>query len=194
MLKSYWRKSGQTYHRHWQLWIARLQYYDTQLYASIARLTGKRVLFWTHGWRRTEAGPKAWIRNSFYHRAHGLLLYRERAKKIGHQQGFNPEQLHVIFNSLDYEKQKQSRERATLDKILATRQRLFEFSQRPMLIYLGRLIPRKRIDVLLEAIFELAQLGHPVNTLIVGDGPEREQLSRTCVKKKPLRKIHGGML
>ena len=42
--------------------------------ALVARLSGKRVLFWTHGWTRNEAGLKDWMRLAFYRLSHGLLL------------------------------------------------------------------------------------------------------------------------
>lgn len=168
------------------------QYLTTWLSAGLARLTGKRVLFWTHGWLRDEHGPKAWIRRTFYHLAHGLLLYGERARSIGARHGFDSNQLYAIFNSLDYEQQKQFREKVTLEQIQATRQRLFEYPQRPVVIFVGRLIPSKRVDLLLAALSELAQLGHLVNAIIVGDGPERERLEQICIQQGLSAKFMGG--
>src|SRR5262249_9152914 len=60
--------------------------------AAIAgRLSGKRVLFWTHGWIVPERGLKKFIRRRFYKLAHGLLLYGNGARKIGIEQGFASE-------------------------------------------------------------------------------------------------------
>jgi glycosyltransferase involved in cell wall biosynthesis len=169
-----------------------VQYLSVWVSASVARLTGKRVFFWTHGWRRAENGPKAWGRRSFYHLAHSLLLYGQRAKEIGVQQGFDPGRFYIIFNSLDYERQKQLRESITSEQIQATRRQYFEHPERPMLIYVGRLIPRKRLDILLEASSELTQRGYPVNTLIVGEGPELERLARICSQRKLSVRFVGG--
>lgn len=44
-------------------------------------------------------------------------------------------------------------------------------------VYVGRLAEHKRVDALLDAVAEASeQLGRPVETCIVGDGPERERL------------------
>ncbi|MGH7140271.1 MAG: glycosyltransferase family 4 protein [Pirellulales bacterium] len=46
------------------------------------------------------------------------------------------------------------------------------------LIYVGRLLPHKRVDLVIEALGELRRT-HPAATLaIVGDGPERERLQK----------------
>ena len=51
----------------------------TWLGALLARFRGKRVLFWTHGWRTRDIGIKRAIRKLFYRLPHGLLLYGNRA-------------------------------------------------------------------------------------------------------------------
>src|SRR5439155_6723515 len=62
---------------------------STWISAIAARLTGKRVLFWTHGWTRHESGPKAWLRLIFYRLSHGLLLYGHFGKMLGLAKGFD---------------------------------------------------------------------------------------------------------
>jgi glycosyltransferase involved in cell wall biosynthesis len=44
-------------------------------------------------------------------------------------------------------------------------------------VYLGRLIEHKNVDMVLEAVGEASErLGHPVSCGIIGDGPQREEL------------------
>lgn len=45
-------------------------------------------------------------------------------------------------------------------------------------VTVGRLMPRKRFDVLLKAVAQLHAAGRPVPLTIVGDGPERARLER----------------
>jgi hypothetical protein len=73
----------------------------------ILRLLGKRVYFWSHGWiSEREPLIRGTIKHRFFRLSDALLLYGSRSKKIGTAQGFPPERMHVINNSLDYSTQK----------------------------------------------------------------------------------------
>jgi len=50
--------------------------------------------------------------------------------------------------------------------------------QRYLLLYVGRLVAFKRVDVLIEALRRLSTKRSDVGLVIVGDGPERERLRR----------------
>jgi len=163
----------------------------TWLAAILARLTGKKVLFWTHGWIHQENGIIGAIRRRFYKIAHGLLLYGRTAKIIGIECGFDAESLHVICNSLDYECQKSSRSRVTDHRIRALREELFPKSNRPLIICTTRLIPVRRLDQLLEAMILLEKENHPVNLLLVGDGPEKESLQKFAAEKNLAVHFYG---
>lgn len=147
----------------------------TWLSAILARLTGKRVFFWTHGWIRRETGAKAIFRNTFYRLAHGLLLYGHMAKMIGLASGFSPHRLHVIYNSLDYVQQKQQRDMIHDSQLDELRRSLFR-EQCPIIVCTTRLIPVRRLDLLLQAVKRLADQGQACNLLLVGDGPELAKL------------------
>ncbi|MEX0776992.1 MAG: glycosyltransferase family 4 protein [Phycisphaeraceae bacterium] len=144
--------------------------------AVLARLTGKRVLFWTHGWIRPESGFKGFLRRSFYHLAHGLLVYGHVAKIIGINSGFDHRKIHVIYNSLDYDKHLEVRQSLTEADVMQTRQELFGDCARPMLICTTRLTAVRRLDLLLDAMALLKKQDHEADLLLVGDGPERPRL------------------
>lgn len=74
--------------------------------AVFCRILGIKVLFWTHGWLSPKRDLKSFIRNAYYRLADGLLLYGNRAKQIGVQNGIPEDKMHVIYNSLDYDRQK----------------------------------------------------------------------------------------
>lgn len=147
--------------------------------AILARLLGKRVLFWTHGWKQMEHGIVGFFRKRFYSIAHGLLLYGNRAREIGIAKGFQAKSLYVLFNSLEHSKQIELRERS-VDRDSIARS-LFECSDRPILICCSRLQTSKRIDLLFEAAKLLHEDGHSVNIVIIGDGPARESLERLAI-------------
>jgi glycosyltransferase involved in cell wall biosynthesis len=162
------------------IYLGDVQHLTTWVSATLARLRGKRVLFWTHGWTHAESRPRAAIRRAFYKLAHGLLLYGHRARAIGIAQGFRPENLYVIYNSLDYVTQQALRETITPAEIARTRADLFAHPARPLVMCSSRLIPSRRLDLLLEAAVLLLAAGHAINILLVGDGPERAALAEAA--------------
>lgn len=148
----------------------------TWISAFIARMRGKRVLFWTHGWTRSERGLKSWLRTIFYRRAHGLLLYGNQAREAGLARGFTSEQLYVIYNSLDYEAHKLLRTQITPEHLQLLKQSQFSAPELPLVICTARLTHRSRFDLLIEAQARLAHEGHRINVLLIGDGPEKGRL------------------
>ena len=161
---------------HAIIYLGNPYYLSTWMSAALARSAGKRVLFWTHGWTSFGGGPKSWLRNLFYSKADGLLLYGHYAKAIGMQRGFSPESLYVIYNSLDYERQRHVREQVSDDDIIDTRREFFANPQRPLIICSARLRGECRFELLIKAQAELDRTGHHINLLFVGDGPERQRL------------------
>lgn len=142
------------------------------LYAVILRFRGCKVLMWTHGWQTIEGGWKGWIRDIYYRLANSLLLYGNRAREIGIAKGFDPERLHVIYNSLDYDMQ------------CYVRNQLLNIDRDGPKFFLcvTRLVPEVSLELAIKA---LAIVNHDAKTtvrlVVVGDGPERqvlEQLAR----------------
>jgi glycosyltransferase involved in cell wall biosynthesis len=160
------------------IFLGNANFLSTWLAALLARLMRKRVLFWTHGWLRREQGAKAIVRNLFYRLAHGLLLYGNRAKMFGIENGFAKDRMYVIYNSLDYRTQKTIMSHVTEDRIKRIREMFFSDSKIPLLIYTGRLIKSKGLALLLSAMSQLQTQGFKTSLLLVGDGPEQEPLTQ----------------
>jgi len=163
--------------------------------AILGRLTGKRVLMWTHGWLNAERGPKRVIRNIFHRLSHSLLVYGHRAKNIGvKHMGFSPDRIHVIYNSLDTKLQDKIRATITKEEVAQIRSDLFgDRAHHPVLINVTRLHPVKKLDLLLEAAAELEQQGTPVNVLIVGDGPHRPDLEALAAQLGVTARFAGAV-
>jgi glycosyltransferase involved in cell wall biosynthesis len=150
----------------------------TWISAMLARLAGKRVLFWTHGWRKPARGLNRILLNIFYRIPHGLLLYGNRAREIAIENGFDPRRLYVVFNSLDHRLHQRLRESISPAENRQTRLELFGDAETPIVICSSRISKRKRLGLLLIAAAELKRRGRPVNVILIGDGPERSSLTR----------------
>src|SRR5690606_1517540 len=81
--------------------------------------------------------------------------------------------LFVIYNSLDYTKQKTLRESLSPEDTLAIRRELWGDGADGLrvLICAGRLIERKRLELALEALRVLNESSSRYRLLVVGDGP-----------------------
>lgn len=150
--------------------------------AIIGRLTGKRVIFWTHGWTYRPTGPLRLVRSAFLKLADSIMTYGRWAKQIGIEHGFDPRRIHVIGNSLDLESQRRVRSSMTNEVRASTRRELFGNDTIPVIACSSRLTRTRRLDMLFEAAALLAKRGQPVNIALIGDGPEREPLERQAAE------------
>lgn len=151
-------------------------YVSTWISAALARLTGKRVLFWSHGWTKPPRGLRSLTRNIFYGLANDLLLYGRWAKCIAIEQGFDPARVHVVSNSLDVEAQRKALAAIPAGRPAEVRRELFGEDRTPVLCCTTRLTRLRRLDMLLDAVARLRDQGRTVNVAIIGDGPERANL------------------
>ena len=136
---------------------------------------GKKVFFWSHGWYGKENALRRLIKKVFFRLPNGgVFLYGNRARMLMIEEGFNPDRLFVIYNSLDYDAQLPIRQSLQPEPIY---QNHFGNTDKN-LVFIGRLTPVKRLDLLLDAVAHLRNRGERVNVTFVGDGPERPNLER----------------
>lgn len=137
---------------------------STWIAAVIARLRKRPTIFWTHGWIFQEKGIKAWLRRRFYRLADVLMVYGDRARQIGQAEGFDPNNIHVIHNSLDYDSQRKAREKNT--SVIPTGKHLEDLRNVPPPYFLcvTRLVPVVELDVAIRA---LALLPCPARLVVV---------------------------
>jgi glycosyltransferase involved in cell wall biosynthesis len=160
------------FQRKWDcvIFLGNAYYLTTWLSAALCRLTGKRVLMWTHGYRSEKTGWTAIFKNSFFRLAHGLILYGERGKAAMRKQEFSENRLYVAYNCLDHEAHLALRHRFGSCERIAMEQ---FGNERPVIIWAGRFEKGKALPVLIQAVGELVARENPVNALLIGDGPER---------------------
>mgnify|MGYP006074435949 FL=1 len=154
----------------------------TWLGAFFARVIGKPVLFWTHGFLKTKSFSDK-IRKIFFRIPNALLLYGNKAKDNLISRGFNVDRLFVIYNSLDFENQIKIKQTINEKDVFKLKCKLFKNPNLPVLIFIGRLTQQKKLLDIIEVTQMLHNEGIPVNVLFVGDGAMREELIKSIELK-----------
>ena len=165
------------------IYLADLNFVSTWVAAAIARLRGRPVMFWAHGWLKPETSAKRRLRNLYFGLADRMLLYAERGKRLGEAAGYPGEKITVVYNSLDVDKADAVVARIE-DGSLADRrpQALFADPARPLVICTARITALCRFDLLLRAAALLEERGAALNILLVGEGPERPALETMALE------------
>ena len=133
----------------------------------------KKLYYWSHGWYGKESGLERFLKKVFFRLPNGgTFLYGNYARDLMIKEGFSPEKLYVIHNSLAYEKQ------------LALRKDLHEedvyqnyFGNGNLnLFFVGRLTRIKQLDMALKALQKCKDLGYDFNLTLIGDGIAKDEL------------------
>ncbi len=140
----------------------------------------KRIYFWTHGYYGKESCLELFFwKRPFLKLPDGIFTYGDYAKRIMVKDGFDEKRIFPIHNSLDYDTQLDLRKSTKPSDIYIKH---FE-NNNPILLFIGRLTPVKRLDMLVEAISLLKDKGLMYNLVFVGDGTERNALESLVVSK-----------
>ena len=154
------------------------------------RILGIPVLLWGHGLLSDERGPKWWLRRVLYRLASGQLLYGEYARELLQRKGFDARSLFVVYNSLDFDLQTRIAAGLNKEKIDTFRRSLGVKEGEGMVVFTGRLQPVKRLDMLLRAVTILESRGCRIHIALVGDGAERENLTRLASEAGIADQVH----
>ena len=93
----------------------------------------------------------------------------------------DPSRLFVARNTVDVDRLLELRDKLSTRGKDEIRRELGLPPDRPILVFLGRLIKRKRADQLLE-VFQSLRSNRPIELVIIGDGPERGTLEQTVAE------------
>ncbi len=163
---------------------------STWLCLIFAKLKNTPTFIWSHGYLKEENGIKGLIRKYFYKLGTMHLLYGNNAKKIMLKKGFKEKELHVIYNSLDYEKQKFHREQLTYKDRLEIRNKYNINENSITIVTIGRLVKKFKLEQVIESIKILQDRKINSNLIIIGDGEEKENLLNLVKKLKIEDKVH----
>lgn len=162
------------------IFLGNPNFVTTWIAAAVARLRGKFVLFWAHGWLRDdERRFKGYVRRRFFGIGHKVMVYNDRAVQIAVSTGFPGEKLCAIYNSLDLDRMDEVYESICLAGGLEARNVYdgrFRDDSLPVVVCVARLTRKCEFDLLLRAIALLRRRGVAVNVALIGDGPERKNL------------------
>jgi glycosyltransferase involved in cell wall biosynthesis len=164
--------------------LGNANFLSTWVAAVLGRLTGKRVLMWSHGYLRRERRLKAMTRFVFYRLANALLLYGNRARTILGELGYPPREMYVVYNSLEYDRQMELRR--SLDAAIRdeTRRELGVADDEHLIVSVGRMNRAKRFSELVEGVARALEQGAKLRLVMVGDGPDRAELESLAERLK----------
>lgn len=138
----------------------------------------KKVYLWTHGIYGKETYFELLWKKMLLGLADGLLIYGDYSCNLMKQLGFNSDKLHAIHNSLAYDIQLELRKKIKVSDLY---QKYFK-NNAPVIVFIGRLMPNKKLDLLVEAICRLKQKGTICNLVFIGDGSEKDKLKSKAAK------------
>lgn len=138
----------------------------------LGKLFGKKVYLWGHGWYGDETGVKRIIKYYFHKLASGIFLYGNYSRDLMIKEGFKPEKLHVVYNSLFYDEQIEIRK--TLKQISIFKDHFN--NENKNIIFIGRLTPVKKLDLLLHALKKIKDKGVNLNLTFIGNGTIKDDL------------------
>ncbi|MBO7521924.1 MAG: glycosyltransferase, partial [Opitutales bacterium] len=134
----------------------------------------KEVCLWTHGWYGKETFFRRILKRVMFSFARKIFLYGNHARNLMIKEGFPPEKLVVVSNSLNYDAQTALRKTLKKDGMFKAR----FGNDNPVLLYIGRIQKIKKLDMLLELVLRLKNSGNPANLVIVGDDAENVNLPK----------------
>lgn len=144
----------------------------------LGRATRKKVIYWAHGWLRTEGRLRAVVRRLHYRLADLTLTYADRARELAAAAGYPAELVAPIYNSLDWEAARAIAGRLEAEGRDSVRRRLGIGARTFRIVCVGRLIEPCRFDLLLRAVAAISSGSGDVEIAIIGDGPARVALER----------------
>ncbi len=133
---------------------------------------GKKAIGWGLG---APKQSEVWRR--FISQFDAMLSYSQRGAEEYAALGFPREKIFVAHNSV------------SPAPTVSMRQRPSTFDLRPIILFVGRLQARKRVDSLLRAC---AEIESTPRLLIVGDGPERDALESLAREVYPSAEFIGA--
>ncbi len=111
-----------------------------------------------------------------------LLPVSRYTARLLQERGVPPARLRVVPNGTDPERFRPRGGRALRDRL--------GIGRSPMLLTVGRLVPRKGVDTVLRALPRIAMSVPEVQYVVAGTGPNRSRLERLALQKGVRDRVH----
>lgn len=148
---------------------------STWAFCVLARLfkPKKKVYFWSHAWYGKETRIEELIKKVLFHLPNGgVFCYGNYARELMIKEGFDPDKLYTIHNSLAYDKQIEVRKQLQETSVY---QEHFG-NDNKNLFFVGRLTSVKKLDQILKAMIVCRDKGRNYNLTFIGGGEKAEEL------------------
>lgn len=140
----------------------------------LCRIFGKQTVAWTHGWYGREGFVKRLIKRIYYSLYTKLMVYNEYSIRLMEHEGFNPDKMYCIANSLDTDKDLKIRSELSPSNIYRDHFK----NDCPTIIYCGRIQKWKKLDLVLSCIAQFKSEGVIVNAVFLGKDVENVALDK----------------
>lgn len=147
---------------------------NSWIYWFIAKLKSQRLVFWGHGPIRSANIFKTVIGKIYYNLPKKIMVYNRRAKRTLIEQGILGEDVFVIYNSLNYKAHLSLYHSAVKSQPTNIRE-YFKKEVKP-LVFIGRILSNKRIDMAVLALSKLVMIDEGYVLVLIGDGADRPRI------------------
>ena len=130
----------------------------------LAKVLNKKVFIWGHGIKDLSKNRLYWFERLFHRLAYKIFVYGNSARNNMISLNYNQEKIIPVYNSLNYSEQIQVRKTTGFSNIFKN---YFKNSD-PVIIYVGRILFSKKLNLLIEALQMLHENGKKTNLVIVG--------------------------
>ena len=134
------------------------------IFLLLAIPLNKKVYAWAIGMSGNTTTAGKLLQKIFFRLCNKVLLYGEFSKTFMIQEGFKKSKLITIYNSLDYENQLQVRNKLSESTIYKDHFK----NDYPILVYIGRIQKRKKLDLLIKALKKLNDEKSFCNLVVIG--------------------------
>lgn len=134
----------------------------------ICKIRHKKIYMWGHGLKLPRVSKRAALltKTFFQNASGGFFLYGNYSRNFMIEEGYPSNKLHVLYNSLNHEIQYKIRQDLKNEDIYKNH---FN-NNNPVIIFIGRLIKDKKLELILESQKKLRDHGVFFNTIFVGQG------------------------
>ena len=144
-----------------------------------ARRKGKKVIMWTCGWEPGLAKGfllsfKNHFVSSFFRKADFHLTYSNKANKYTELMGVPSKNIQTCYNGIEIDNLLETEGKVIENSAILRKE--FNLPGNVTFLYVGGLIPEKRIDLLIDGFIGLRNKHPNIKLLIIGDGPGKKEL------------------